>query len=177
MKTIPLLALLLLIFTKVLQNDEKSTGNLFLQEDVKAKEEPDSLFTLDLEEEENSVRIQSPKGSDFTLPEGGDTAVISKKGDFNADGKPDIMVYLGACGTGGCMYALFLKQYARKYHLAFNDYLKNPVFKVEKEGLWTIKSYEEIEPYHPSKLNVSVYTYNRKKKTFELHSSFVQQNK
>ena len=174
MKTTLILAFLYLISAEGRKNTKTCMEYLFSIEDVKAVEKPDSLFTLDLIEKGNSVRILGPKGSDFSLPEGGDTVSIYKKGDFNADGKKDIMVSLGACGTGGCMYALFLNQSGRKYNMAFYEYLKNPVFKIEKDGLWTIKSYEGIEPYNPSKLHVSVYKYNPKKMNYGLHKTFVQ---
>lgn len=69
-----------------------------------------------------------------------------KNGDFNADGKEDIMVYLGACGTGGCMYPIFLNQNKNYYKLAFMDYLKEAQFEKEKNGFISVKSYVEIEP-------------------------------
>lgn len=62
------------------------------------------------------------------------------------------MVYLGACGTGGCVYGLFLNQNNHFYQLAFMDYLKNVDFKIEHDGLWSIESSKELKPYNPSKI-------------------------
>ncbi|RYY30858.1 MAG: hypothetical protein EOP46_21195, partial [Sphingobacteriaceae bacterium] len=103
------------------------------------------MFTLIKKKSENVVRIIPPKNSKFELPDSLAKTETAKYGDFNADGKKDVLVYLGACGTGGCMYGLFLNQHKNFYKLAYLDYLKNAEFKVEKNGLWTIKSSEAIE--------------------------------
>jgi hypothetical protein len=68
----------------------------------------DSLFTLHLNNKGNKVEIIPPQNSSFSLPDSTVTLVVFEKLDFNADGKKDVLVNLGACGTGGCMYGLFL---------------------------------------------------------------------
>lgn len=137
----------------------------------------DSLFVLDLKLKENIVRIIKPKKSDFKFPDSLAKIKPIKFGDFNADNKEDILVNLGACGTGGCMCGLFLKQYDNYYKLAFMGYLKNPEFKVEKNGLWTIESSEEIEPYNPSKLQMSIFKLDKSKYQYKLDTTFVYYDK
>jgi len=90
------------------------------------------LFILQEKQSENFIKIVPPKNSDFEFPDDEAKLEPYKHGDFNADGKQDILVYLGACGTGGCMYGLFLNQSDNYYKLAFMDYLKNPKFITEK---------------------------------------------
>jgi hypothetical protein len=94
----------------------------------------DGLFKLDLVVEENFVRIIPPKNSNFYLPDSSARIYPHCFGDFNADKKQDVLVYLGACGTSGCSYGLFLNQIDNYYKLAFNDYLKSPEFKTEKNS-------------------------------------------
>jgi hypothetical protein len=93
-----------------------------------------SLFILEMIISDNFVRITPPNQSDFELPDKLAKTEPYGNEDFNADGKEDVLVYLGACGTGRFMYGLFLKQIDNYYKLAFMDYLKNPEFKVEKNG-------------------------------------------
>ncbi len=133
----------------------------------------DSLFKLDYKLEENLVKINPPHTSEFYLPDSSSKIEPYQFGDFNADGKEDIMVYLGACGTGGCMYGLFLNQFENYYKLAFSDYLKGPEFVVDKNGVWVIKSFEEVEPYDPSQLYVSIYKFNPKTYYYKLDTLFI----
>ena len=133
----------------------------------------DSLFILEEIISENFVRIIPPNKSDFEFPDNSAKTEPYKNGDFNADGKEDILVYLGACGTGGCMYGLFLNQMENYYKLAFMDYLKNPEFKIEKNGFWTINSSEEIEPYNPSKLQMTTFKFNKNKYQYQMDTTYV----
>ena len=133
----------------------------------------DSLFILDIKLNENFVRITVPKNSDFEFPDSSAKTEPYKFGDFNADKKEDILVYLGACGTGGCMYGLFLNQYDNHYKLAFMDYLKNAEFKIEKNGLWTIESSEEIEPYNPTKLQITTFKFDINKYQYKLDTTYI----
>ena len=137
----------------------------------------DSLFTLTDNISENFVRIIPPKNVKFELPDSSAKTEAFKYGDFNADGKKDILVYLGACGTGGCMYGLFLNQYKNYYKLAFLDYLKNADFKIEKNGLWTIQSSEELEPYNPSKIQIAAYKFDKKAYQYKLDTTYVYNDK
>lgn len=132
-----------------------------------------NLFRLELKLHEDFVGIKAPEKSNFELPDSSAKTELFKLGDFNADNKEDILVYLGACGTGGCMYGLFLKQYGNYYQLAFLDYLKNAEFRKEKNGLWTIQSSVEVEPYNPSKLQVSVFKWDKNKLHYKLDSTYV----
>ena len=133
----------------------------------------DSLFRLDLNLNENFVRIIAPEKSDFELPDSSAKAEPYKFGDFNADNKEDVLVYLGACGTGGCMYALFLKQFDHYYKLAFLDYLKNMEFKTAENGCWTIESSEELEPYNPSNIQITIFKFDKTKYQYELDTTYV----
>lgn len=137
----------------------------------------DGLFVLIKKNGENFVRIIPPKNSKFELPDSSAKTEAFKYGDFNADGKKDILVYLGACGTGGCMYGLFLNQYKNYYKLAYLDYLKNVEFKIEKNGLWTIKSSEEIEPYNPSKIQMNTYKFDKRTYRYKLDTTYVYVDK
>ena len=135
------------------------------------------LFTLIKKKSENVVRIIPPKNSKFELPDSLAKTEATKYGDFNTDGKKDVLVYLGACGTGGCMYGLFLNQHKNYYKLAYLDYLKNAEFKVEKNGLWTIKSSEAIEPYNPSKIQITTYKFDKKTYQYKLARKYVYEDK
>ena len=133
----------------------------------------DQLFKLDLILSENFVKITVPEETDFTFPDSAAKKEPYKIEDFNADGKEDIMVYLGACGTGGCIYGLFLNQYDNYYKLAFMNYLKGAAFEKEKNGFLTIKSFEEVEAYNPSKLKVSVYKFDENHNKYKLDLTYV----
>ncbi len=137
----------------------------------------DSLFIVIKNVNENSVQIVPPKSSNFTLPDSTFIIYSFKRGDFNADGKEDILVNLGACGTGGCVYALFINQDENHYSLAFKDYLKNIEFEISENGFWTIFSSEELEAYNPSKLFVSIYKFNKKTYLYELDSTYIHYDK
>ena len=55
------------------------------------------------------------------------------------------------------------------------DYLKNPEFITEKDGLWTIQSSEELEPYNPSKIQVTTFKFNTKTEQYELDKTYVSE--
>jgi hypothetical protein len=137
----------------------------------------DSLFILQVKISENFVRIIPPKNSDFELPDSSAKTEPFKNGDFNADGKEDILVYMGACGTGGCMYGLFLNQYDNYYKLAYFDYLKNAEFKIEKNGLWTIESSEELEAYNPSKIQITTFKFDKNSNQYEQDTTYQHYDK
>ncbi|TDG36847.1 hypothetical protein EZJ43_06085 [Pedobacter changchengzhani] len=132
----------------------------------------EDLFKLDFNSKGDYVKITPSKKSGFKFPDKSAKTAPVKFGDFNADHKKDVLVNLGACGTGGCMYGLFLKQYNNFYKLVFMDYLKNMEFKVEKNGLWTIESSEEIEAYNPSKLRITVFKFDKKKYRYKLDRTY-----
>ncbi len=137
------------------------------------EENNNGLFKLTIKDEENYIKIIPPQNSKFELPDSSAKKEPYKFGDFNADEKQDVLVYLGACGTGGCMYGLFLNQYDNYYKLAFMDYLKNAEFKIGKNGLWTIKSSEELEPYNPSKLQITVFKFDKKKYQYIIDTTYI----
>lgn len=137
----------------------------------------DSLFVIIKNVQENSVQIVPPKSSNFILPDSAITIHPFKYGDFNADGKEDILVSLGACGTGGCVYGLFINHDENHYSLAFMDYLKNVEFEITENGFWTIFSSEEIEAYNPSKLFVSIYKFDKKTYIYVLDSTYIHYDK
>jgi len=148
----------------------------FLQID-KSINNKDSLFILNENISENFVRIIPPENSDFEFPDSSAKTEPYKNGDFNADGKEDILVYLGACGTGGCMYGLFLNQYDNFYKLVFMDYLKNTEFKIKKNGLWIIESSEELDPYNPSKIQITTFKFDKSKYQYVVDTTFVYYDK
>lgn len=133
----------------------------------------DNLFKLDIKLNENFVFITKPNNSDFEFPDKSAKTEPFKLGDFNADDKEDVLVNMGACGIGGCIYGLFLSQYDNYYQLAYMDYLKNPEFIIEKNGLWAIKISEEIEPYNPSKLVVTILKFDKNKYQYESDTTYV----
>lgn len=141
--------------------------------DSKTATSSENLFVLDHIPSENFVRITVPAGADFIFPDSAAKKEPYKIADFNADGKKDIMVYLGACGTGGCMYGLFLNQYGNYYTLGFLEYLKGAEFETGENGYITIKSFEEVEAYNPDKLHVSVYKFNVTTSSYELDKGYI----
>ncbi|UQB69988.1 hypothetical protein [Epilithonimonas zeae] len=149
------------------------TNHPKIAEIEQSKSDDNELFILHEKISENFVKIIPPKNSDFEFPDDEAKLEPYKHGDFNADGKQDILVFLGACGTGGCMYGLFLNQSDNYYKLAFMDYLKNPEFITEKDGLWTIQSSEELEPYNPSKVQVTTFKFDKKTDQYELDKTYV----
>ena len=171
------LILFILISCQTKQEQKDITGKSSSVQIDKLINNKDSLFMLNEVISENFVRIIPPKNSDFDFPDSSAKTEPYKNGDFNADGKEDILVYLGACGTGGCMYGLFLNQYDKFYKLVFMDYLKNVEFKVEKNGLWTIKSSEELEPYSPSKIQITTFKFDENKYQYEVDTTYVFDDK
>ena len=53
------------------------------------------------------------------------------------------------------------------------DYLKNAEFKIEKNGLWTIESSEEIEPYNPTKLQITTFKFDINKYQYKLDTTYI----
>lgn len=177
MKNIIILLLLIIISLKSEQASTAVAKKLNTKQPDQSINKQAGLFTLIKNKSENVVRIIPPKNSKFELPDSLAKTEISKYGDFNADGKKDVLVYLGACGTGGCMYGLFLSQHKNYYKLAYLDYLKNAEFKVEKNGLWTIKSSEALEPYNPSKIQITIYNFDKKTYQYKLARKYVYEDK
>jgi hypothetical protein len=54
----------------------------------------DSLFRLQIQRSENSVKIIPPIHSEFELPDSSIKTEPFKYGDFNADGTEDILTYM-----------------------------------------------------------------------------------
>lgn len=177
MKIIATVIILLLIACQIKAerkdntNYRNSVGNDILTKDK------DTLYVLEKTNDENYLIITAPENSGLELPDSSGKVDLIKSGDFNADKKIDKMVNLGACGTGGCMTGVFLNHHDNYYTLAFKDYLKNPEFETDKKGLWNIISSEEIEPYNPSKRQISVFKLDKKKKYYVLDKTFVHQDK
>jgi len=136
MKNITTLIFLCLISCQSKTEKAKAVANHLKTKKIEqSKSDGNELFRLQEKAGENFVKIIPPKNSDFEFPDDEAKLEPYKHSDFNADGKQDILVYLGACGTGGCIYGLFLNQSDNYYKLAFMDYLKNPEFITEKDGL------------------------------------------
>ncbi len=177
MKSIVVLISLFLISCQAKQEPKSFECNLKSEQLDKSITNQDSLFMLQVKISENFVRIIPPKNSEFELPDSSIKTEPFKYGDFNADGKEDILVYLGACGTGGCMYGLFLNQYDNYYQLAYFDYLKKAEFNVEKNGLWTIQSSEELEPHNPSKIQITIFKFDKNTNQYELDTTYLYYDK
>ncbi len=177
MKSIVGLILLFLISCELKQVSEPIADNPSSKTLNRTMHEQDDLFMLQKNIGGQWIKIIPPKNSNFELPDSAANIEPYKYDDFNADGKEDILLYLGACGTGGCMYGLFLNQFDNFYKLAFMDYLKNAVFKIEKNGLWTIESSEEIEPYNPSKIHITIFKFYKNTYKYEIDTTYVYNDK
>jgi len=177
MKNVCVLLFLIVTSCQLHQKEKYTSKEIITQSNIKSKNELDDLFKLNIIHEENFVRITNPKNTDFTLPDSAAKTEPHKIEDFNADNKNDVMVYLGACGTGGCMYGVFLNQYENYYKLVFMDYLKNTQFEKEKNGHISINSYEEFEPYNPSKLSVTKFKFNETKYQYTKDTTYIMVNK
>lgn len=151
--------------------------NYSLKKEEKSTLIQDSLFTIGLKVPENFIKILPPKNSTFELPDSSAQIQLVKNVDFNTDGKKDLMVNFGACGKGACMYGLFLNQYDNKYTLAFFNYLQNIDFKIEKNGMWNIESSDALEPYDPSKIQITVYKYVKNANRYLLDTTYVYSEK
>ncbi len=173
MKRSLIFTLLLFMIIVSCQNSEKEIKH---EVNINQTKNVDSLFKLDIRIAENFVKIDLAKSVEFYLLDSTVRAEPYKFGDFNNDGKEDIMVYLGACGTGGCMYGLFLNQFDNYYKLAYLDYLKGAEFVEDTNGFWFIKSYEEVEPYNPSRLYVTIFKFDQNKYSYELDTTYIYQN-
>ncbi len=173
MKSIFGLTFLILISCQFKQEKKAVVNNVSIEQNVLSEINGDSLFELDFIHEENFVRIKAPKQLNFSLPDSSAKIEPYKFEDLNTDGKDDVVIYLGACGTGGCMYGVFLNQYKNFYKLTFMDYLKGIEFEKEKNGFLSIKSYEEVEPYNPSKLYVTKFKFDEKKYQYKIDTTYM----
>lgn len=170
---LPLIVYLLFSFLK----KETTSIGLYSNVNILTKQfvNSDSLFKVNLSNKESLVEIIPLQNSSFSLPDSTVTLVVFEKLDFNADGKKDLLINLGACGTGGCMFGLFLKHTRNKYTLAYLNYLKNIEFIIEKNGCRKIKSSETIEPYSPSKSNVTIYKLDLRTNQYIADTSYIYQ--
>ena len=137
----------------------------------------ESLFKIDHQISENYMLITPPQDSDFEFPDQSFRNEPYKFGDFNADNKEDVLINLGSCGTGGCIFGLFLKQYDNYYKLVFMDYLMNIEFETQENGFLKIQSSEQVEAYNPSKIQISVFKFNKDKYEYILDTTFVYHDK
>lgn len=138
-------------------------------------EEPikDSLYRLEINLDDNKVTIHPPKDVEFELPDSSANLYPNQFTDFNADQKEDVMVYMGACGSGGCVYGIFIREKADYYHLALMTYLKGPSFEKAPNGMVKILSYEEVEAYDPSKLYVTEHYLNSESLSYDKDSTYI----
>ncbi|MBU2996446.1 hypothetical protein KO500_08365 [Cellulophaga baltica] len=176
MKIIFTITILILTSCKYNQEKKIAINNIITEQNILLENKIDSLFELNIRGDLNSITIKAPKKLDFTFPENTEFFKIYQFDDFNADNKEDVIINLGACGTGGCIYAIFLNEYNNYYNLAFMDYLKGTVFEKELNGFLSIKSFEEIEPYNPLKLSVTKFKLDDKKYQYVLDTTYVFNN-
>ena len=146
MKHLIILVLLILISCRQKQDNKVKTT-------TSQEQRQDTLFVIDINE--NVVNITTPTNTEYSLPDSSYALNQYKEEDFNNDNKKDVLLNMGACGTVGCVYAVFLNQQKKQYKLAFEDYLKSPELIEEENGCLNIKSYEETEAYNPSKRHFS----------------------
>ena len=164
---------LFILFSCQIQEKNIEVDNLSSKQTLQPEISLDELYELNIDLKENFVGIKKLNGSDYPLPDNSVKTEPYKFGDFNADNKEDVLVYLGACGTGGCMYGLFVKEHKNYYRLAYMDYLKSPEFITESNGYLSINSYEEAEAYDPSKLHVSKFTFDVNSYQYELDTTYI----
>jgi hypothetical protein len=178
-----LLGILLLFLFSCQSNNETKTvhKSITSKHDSKKPISQDSLFKLQLNFDENFVQIFPPKISKNVVPaeypnqdqEWIRIYEFEANRDFNGDQKNDVIVCFGGCGSGGCLYGVFIKQYGSYYRLAFFDYLKNKEYEIEKNGCLKIVSSEELNPYDPSQLQISSFQYDKRKHAYQLDTSYV----
>lgn len=174
MKVAIISVFLILFYSQMRQNNSVFQNSSFVEQNTQ-DQQLDSLFKLNINDEEN-VRITLPKKIDFELPDSTININVAEIADFNADNKKDVMLYLGACGTGGCMYGIFLKQYDDYYKMAFFEYLKGAEFNKEKNGTLSITSMEVIRPYDPSEVYVTKFKFDSKKYEYVLDTTYIDYN-
>ena len=119
------------------------------------------------------VNIKEPKGRKVIFPEGGKQRSVVIRKDVTNDHKADLLIDLGACGTGGCMYGLFVKVAEHRFKLAFFDYLKNPAFIKNKKGELVLQSSEETEAGNPYRVHFTEYRFEKKTATFKLDTTYI----
>ena len=171
MKNLFITSSIILLFCMSCKNSKNDESNDLIEND--RSEIPEDFYEIQFESESNSAKIFNSDGSVFSQPDEDMNPEIHKSEDFNADKKEDLMIYLGACGTGGCVYGIFLNQYDNYYKLVFMDYLKGPDFKKDENGFLKISSYEEVEAYDPSRLYVTTFKFDQEKYTYLLDTSYI----
>ncbi|MBK8808188.1 MAG: hypothetical protein IPO21_16800 [Bacteroidales bacterium] len=172
-KTVAKIALLFLFF---LLNTKENTVVGQNQNTGSNQENPhNNLFTIRYDQTDSVYTITVPQELSSQFMCETENLRLDQTGDFNADGKDDIVFFMGACGTGGCVYGVFLHEYDIYYRLAFNEYLKCPAFETDKKGFYIIKSFEEYEAYNPEKIIESIYRFNKKKQVFEFYKSVINE--
>ena len=119
------------------------------------------------------VNIKEPKGRKVIFPEGGKQRSVVFRKDVTNDQKADLLIELGACGTGGCLYGLFVKVAEHRFKLAFFDYLKNPAFVKNKKGELVLQSSEETEAGNPYRVHFTEYRFEKKTATFKLDTTYI----
>lgn len=142
-----------------------------LRDDI---ENTSPFFQLEFKTDTSFVVIHPPASSDFSLSDDNTAFNVVKQADFNADSLSDVLINMGECGTGGCIHALFLKQDKNNYSLAFHEYLKGPQFEMDEKGYLKLFSYEEIEAYDPTNLNVTVFKYDPTLSQYVLDTSYIE---
>ncbi len=166
MKTITIIILLLLTLSA---------------ENTRIEKKQDILYTLKITSNKSNEKyvtsITPPKGSDFELLDRAFPLQVMASKDFNADKKQDVMLNLGGCGSGGCVYAIFLKQHTNQYRLAYIEYLHMPEFEKTKNGQWIIKSFEGFRTDEPDEYAVEIYKFNKTKYIYELDTTYVEKMK
>lgn len=176
-----LLGILLLFMFSCQSNNETKTDHTHLKSKDEQKKPiyQDSLFQLQLNFDHDFVQIFPPKISKNVVPseypnqEWVHSSEFEADRDFNGDQKTDVIVCFGGCGSGGCMYGVFIKQFGSYYRLAFFDYLKNKEYEIEKNGCLKIVSSEELNPYDPSQLQISSFRYDKRQHAYQLDTSYV----
>lgn len=178
-----LLGIILLVVFSCQSNNETRTEHTHLKSNLNQKQTicQDSLFLVRLNLDDHFVQIFPPKISKNVVPaeypnqdqEWVRIDEFEADRDFNGDQKTDVIVCFGGCGSGGCMYGVFIKQFGSYYRLAFFDYLKNKEYEIEKNGCLKIVSSEELNPYDPSQLQISSFWYDKRKHAYQLDTSYV----
>ncbi len=92
--------------------------------------------------------------------------------DFNGDGKEDVIINQGECGTGGCIYSIYLNNYENYYDEVFEDYLKNIEYKKEENGTLSIISSEAGWVDESDRIYVNILKFKEEKLKYEIDSTY-----
>lgn len=132
-------------------------------------EEP---FKIEHIDDGKAIEIFPLNHTEFELPDSSWEISVFQIMDFNADQKSDLMLNMGACGTGGCIYNIFLQAEENTYCLALSSYLKNTEFIEVEDASINILSSETVRPYDPSEIQYYLYRFIPSEQEYNLDTTY-----